>query len=214
MLERHGDGLTVDFLLAGYRLFGVTYEVNEKVRLGDLLNGIAESITLHHASILGLRGQVLASLPEVTVEKRHLVAAIPKESPEYQQRQRLYRAGMVRPNLVRRPIVAVIPPFAATGKVHTPLNADLSDPEHMGLARFFPLTDACLYQGEERVFEGPIALLNRDLIAVIGKTGEELRSSPAFQASDVPTEELAKAVSALNQVIAPEARSLETSPAL
>jgi hypothetical protein len=214
MLERRGEGLTVDFLLAGYRLFGVTYEVSEKVRLGDLLNGLAEAVTLHHASILGMKGQVLASLPEVTVEKGHLIAAIPKESVEYQQRQRLYRAGMARPDLVRTPVVAVVPPFAATGKVHTPPTADLSNPDHMGLARFFPLTDACLFQGEERFYEGPIVILNRDLIAVIGKTGEELRARPDFQASNVSVEELAKAVSALNQAIAPEALNLETSSAL
>lgn len=173
-------GLTVDLLLSGYRLFGVTYQVNEKVRLGDVLNSAGETIVLKHASILGLKGQVMATLPEVTIEKRRLVAAIPKESEEYQQKQRVFRAGMMRPNLVRVPVLTVVPPYAAMGKVHVSPGSDLSDPEHCGLARFFPMTDAVLFMGEERLYQGAIVLLNRNLIAMMGKTGEELPDAASF----------------------------------
>jgi hypothetical protein len=172
-----GVGLTVDLLLSGYRLFGVTYQVNEKMRLGDVLNSPGDTVTLRHASIFGLRGQVMATLPEVTIEKRQLVAAIPKESEEYQSRQRAYRAGMAKPNLVRIPVLTIVPPYAAVGKVHLPPRSDLSDPEHSGLARFFPITDASLYMGEERLYQGSVMLLNRDLVAMMGKTGDEIGST-------------------------------------
>jgi hypothetical protein len=167
-----GTGLTVDLLLSGYRLFGVTYLVDEKVRLGDLLNARGETISLRHASVLGLKGQVMATLPEVSIEKRHLVAAVPRESEEYQSRQRAFRAGMVRPSQVHVPVLAVAPPFSVTGKVHIQPNADIEDPERSGLARFFPMTDATLFMGEERLYQGTVVLVNRDHLAMIGKTGE------------------------------------------
>jgi len=189
-------GLTVDVLLSGYRLFGVTYQVTEKVRLGDLLNSGGEAIKLRHASILGLKGQVMATLPEVTVEKRQLIAAIPKESEDYQHRARLFRAGMAKPDLVKVPVLAIIPPYAAAGKVHVSPTSDLSEPERSGLSRFFPLTDAVVFIGEERLYQGPIVLVNRDLLAMLGKTGEEVRDQSAAQASNAA---LADFVSSLSE---------------
>ena len=175
MLASGGPGgLTVDFLLSGYRLVGVSYQVNEKVRLSDVLSSRSETIVLKHASVLGLKGQVMASLPEITVEKSQIVAAIPKESEEYKHQQQLFRVGMVKPTLVRIPVLALLPPYAATGRVHLPPNSDLSDPVHSGLTRFFPLTDAVLFMGEERLYQGPVVLVNRDMLAMLGRTGDEI----------------------------------------
>lgn len=171
-------GVTVDLLLPGYRLIGVSYQVTEKVRLSDVLSGRGETVLLRHASVLSLKGQVMASLPEVTIEKSQLIAAIPKESEDYQHRQRLFRAGMTKPMLVRSPVLALVPPYAATGKVHLLPNSDLSDPAHSGLGRFFPLTDAVLFMGDDRLYQGPVVLVNRDLVAMLGRTGEDIRDQP------------------------------------
>ncbi len=171
-------GVTVDLLLPGYRLIGVSYQVTEKVRLSDVLSARGETVLLRHASVLSLKGQVIASLPEVTIEKSQLIAAIPKESEDYQHRQRLFRAGMTKPMLVRSPVLALVPPYAATGKVHLPPNSDLSDPAHSGLGRFFPLTDAVLFMGDDRLYQGPVVLVNRDLVAMLGRTGEDIRDQP------------------------------------
>ncbi|HEY7269130.1 MAG TPA: hypothetical protein VH951_04825 [Dehalococcoidia bacterium] len=177
--------MTVDLLLSGYRLFGVTYQVSESVRLGDLLNSTGETVALKHASVLGLKGQVMATLPEVSIEKRHLVAAIPKESEEFQNKQRAYRAGMVKPDQVHQPVLAIAPPYAASGKVHLPPNTDLHEADHSGLARFFPITDATLFMGEDRLYQGPILLLNRDMVAMLGKTGQpSAPEKPLAQAPD------------------------------
>jgi hypothetical protein len=173
-----GAGLTVDLVLIGYRLSGTTYQVSEKIRFGDVLNSQAERITLKRASISGFKGQALAALPEVTIEKQAIVAAIPRESDELQHKQRLYRAGMAKPDLVRVPMLALVPPYAAMGKIHVSPKSDPSDPEHSGLARFFPVTDAVLFREDVRLYQGPLLLLNRDLVAVMGKTGDEIREEP------------------------------------
>jgi hypothetical protein len=192
------DGLTVDLLLLGYRLFGVTYQVNEKVRLGDLLNSTADTLLLKHTSIISLKGQVMAILPEVSVHKSQLVAAIPKESEDYQSRQRAYRAGMIKPDQVQVPVLAVVPPYAATGKVHVAPHADLLEAQHSGLARFFPLTDAVLFSGEDRLYQGPIVLLNRSLVATLGKTGEPI-AEQRFTLDPRPNDLLSKIVTSVSR---------------
>jgi hypothetical protein len=191
-------GLTVDLLLSGYRLVGVSYQVSEKLRLSDVLASRAETLVLRHASVLSMKGQVMASLPEVTVQKGQIIAAIPKETEEYKHQQQLFRVGMVKPTLVRTPVLGLLPPYAATGKVHLPPNSDLSDPAHSGLTRFFPLTDAALYIGDERLYQGPVALLNRDMLAMLGRTGEDIHE----RASHLETQDhavLDDVLSALNQ---------------
>jgi hypothetical protein len=199
MTQTQTGGLTVDLLLAGYRLFGVTYHVTERNRLGDILNGSGENVSLKHASIMSLKGQVMASLPEIVIQKKQLIAAIPKESEEHQQQARQYRAGMLKPSLVRVPVLAVLPPFAATGRVHISPSSDLSHPEHSGLAKFFPLTDAVVYAGEERLYNGPIVLVNRDMLAMMGKTGEAIAEKPRHNGGQ--DNALADVIAALNQQV-------------
>ncbi|HXH23033.1 MAG TPA: hypothetical protein VNN10_13485 [Dehalococcoidia bacterium] len=194
-----GGGLTVDLLLSGYRLAGVSYQVTAKLRLSDLLNSRSETFLLRHASVLSLKGQVMASLPEVSVQKTQIIAAIPKESEDYKHQHQLYRVGMVKPTLVRVPVLALLPPYAATGKVHVPPNSDLSDPAHSGLLRFFPLTDTFLFLGEERLYQGPVVLLNRDMLAVLGQTGDEIQDPPGSRAEPEDRAILDDVLSALNQ---------------
>jgi hypothetical protein len=195
-------GLTVDLLLPAYRLIGVTYEVTEKLRLSDVLNSRSDTFVLRHASVLSLTGQVMASLPEVAVQKGQIMAAIPKESEDYTHQHQIFRVGMVKPTLVRVPVLALLPPYAATGKVHVPPNSDLSDLAHSGLLRFFALTDTALFAGDERLYQGPIALLNRDLVGMLGQTGDEIHDPRPLSHDGPETREVLEDVlSALNQQV-------------
>ncbi len=202
MVANGPSGLPVDFLLPGYRLFGVTDQVSEKLRLGDVLNNLADVVGLNQASVFGLKGELIATLPEIVVEKRHIVAAIPQESEEYQLKHRQFRAGMPRPPLSRLHIFALLPPFAATGLVHLAPNSDLTDPVRSGLARFFPLTNAELFRSEAHLYSGPIVLLNRDLVAMLGRTGPEAvedRGRRSAQAGDHDV--LGEVIAAMNEQV-------------
>jgi hypothetical protein len=195
-------GLTVDLLLSAYRLVGVSYQVTEKLRLSDVLNSRSDTFVLRHASVLSLKGQVMASLPEVAVQKSQIMAAIPKESEDYRHQHQIFRVGIVKPTLVHVPVLALLPPYAATGKVHVAPNSDLADLAHSGLLGFFAVTDTVIFSGDERLYQGPIVLLNRDLIGMLGQTGQEEHDpAPAREAQPEESGVLDDVLSVLNEQV-------------
>lgn len=167
--EKAHERLEVDLLLEGYRLFGVSHAVDERTRFGDVLNSRDEVVQLQDACVYSIKGRMLESVSEITVEKRLIIAAVPRETAEFVARHKMYRAGMLRPTRDQVRVLVMIPPYAARGAVHVPPGTDVSRISRAVSARFFPMTDASLFLGDEGIFEGPVVLLNGDVVASVGR---------------------------------------------
>ncbi len=167
---QRSTSLGVDLLLAGYRLTGTTRQVDESFRFGDVLNNREETLVLRDVTVSDLGGRAVENLAEIAVEKSLLWVAMPKETEEYLTRQRLFRAGMARPNLATQSVLVIVPPFCARGLIHIPPGIDAIRFVRGALPRFFPLTSAKLSADGQALVEAPILFLNRDLVASIART--------------------------------------------
>jgi hypothetical protein len=167
------SGVFVELLLSGYRVVGESDQVTEKLRFSDVLAQVSETLTLKRVSILTISGHTMAALPEVSVAKRQIFAAIPRETDAVLHQQRLFRAGMLKPPATSVSVLALLPPYAVVGQAHLPPATGVSDPAYSALPRFSPLTEAVVFREEERLHKGPIVLISRDHLAVLGRTAQE-----------------------------------------
>lgn len=159
----------VDLILESMRLTGVLVGDPSK-RVSDLLNVPSDSILLRGVTVKTLEGSRLESFPELTVEKRHLLAVIPQESAEYLYSRRAQRFGVARPDLTSIPAGLVLPPFTGQGILWMP---PPSSPIALArLSHFFALTEAVLYQNRLAVVKSPALLVNKDHVVGIGALEE------------------------------------------
>lgn len=165
--------IRVELFLPGMRLNGLAPQVDESHRLADVLSSPIEVLRLRHVSIMDLNGSVLEEVPEVVVEKRFIRVAVPRETEEYLARQRLSRAGMVRPSMVRTPVMALVPPFIAHGTAHL---SPTASPFRIAVAvnAFFPLTRATLRLGTRILIATPALVVNREhVISIVALRDEQ-----------------------------------------
>ena len=160
--------LTVDLLLGAYRLTGAPSHVDEASRLVDVLNNRDDVVFLRDVIVSDLDGAPLEEAREMPVEKRFIHLVVPHESGEYLSRQRLLRAGMALPSQVSVARLVLVSPFAARGTLHVAPGSDLAFLERGALARFFPITKAAVFFQARELFQAPVVIVNRDLVASIG----------------------------------------------
>lgn len=146
---------------------GVCRQVSEANRLLDVLSSRDEILLLRDVEIATHEGVVIGEAPEIRLEKRWVLLAYPKETEEFRARQRLYRAGMSRPALVGLAVLVLAPPFAVRGTMHVRPGTSFAYTERATMARFFPLTGARVDLGVRNLIEADVALVNRDLVALI-----------------------------------------------
>jgi hypothetical protein len=177
MAEANPNPLLVELFLSNGRVHGHTHEVRDRRRLIDVLTESSPSFRLEAAKVLlgsSPDGREFASL---NVEKRAILAAIPRET-EQQQRQRTMLTTMVGKSQTQAiHATLLLPPFIAEGSIHVPqsvgnignkLTADAQI-----FARFISMTGARLTLPGGTDVETPVLLVNRDLIAGISVIEEK-----------------------------------------
>ncbi len=158
---------TVTIFLAGFCLTGTAGGVGISNRLVDVLASMDPVFIIQHARVETYQGQPLASTPEMSIDKSAIYVAIPEETSEYRRSQRLYRAGLKKPDRLVLASVMLLPPFAVKGSIHVPPGTENMPLEHTSLGRFFAVTEASLFLGEHLIREADVMMLSRLMVASI-----------------------------------------------
>ena len=164
-------GVQIELVVANMRIGG-TLALDETCRVSDLMNTPDPTLPLHDVSITALEGTRIETYPELTVEKRNVLAAIPMESEEHLTLQRRARFGVAHPDFTSVAVGLVLPPFHGQGVL------SLSGPVNIGalgarLTPFFPLTSATLYLNRLPVVDDAVLLISREHLAGLGPLEDE-----------------------------------------
>jgi hypothetical protein len=169
--------LLVELFLSNGRLQGLTHEVRDRRRLVDVLTEASPTFRLESARVLLGSSSEPREFPHLNVEKRAILAAIPRET-EAQIRQRTMLTTMVgRTSTHMIEATLLLPPFLAEGSIHVPqsvggIGSKLTADAQI-FARFISVTGARLTLPGGAVVETPVLLVNRDLIAGISAVEEK-----------------------------------------
>ncbi len=170
MEQQQRSPLLVDLYLEQARITGRSFQVGERRRLVDVLNANEDAIQLEDVNFAMLGGQV-RQLPKVMVEKRAIIAAIPRETSEQSRQRMMERNVMGHATTQPLNLTMIIPPFVAEGTAHL-LGGRLAvrkrlraDPDLF--TRFFSVTDGRLFLPDGSVLEAPVILLNRDNLVAL-----------------------------------------------
>jgi len=163
------DRLLVEVILAGGQLAsGHTEQVGERRRLVDVLNSPEEIFELEAATVASTPGAKPRAFPKLAIEKRAILAAIPRETKE-QARRRVVLATVVgRVATVRAPLTLLVPPLTIEGVAHVAPGVGRlrADPEIF--AHFFSMTNATIHFPDGPTLEAlPVALVNREAVAAV-----------------------------------------------
>ena len=176
------QSVEVDLILNGLRLQGAI-GVDDSRRVSDILNSPESSLLLSEVVVATAEGTRIEAYPQLAVEKRNLLAVVPRESSEYLTSHQRARFGVARPALADIAVGVVLPPYNAHGVLLIP--PPVTVPIAIGrLSHFFPLLRAALYLSRVLLFDDVTLLVNRDLIVGLGpleEGGESVsRASAAF----------------------------------
>ncbi len=169
---RKTEPFYLDVLLAEGVMSGITREVDESRRIVDLMNNRDEIVLLDEASMTSWDGRRLVASAEWLIEKRAILAVIPKETEEQKRHLRLERVGMARPQMLKVFVAAVLPPYVVRGTTYVQPGASLLRAHSDVFNRFFPLIDAEL-RSMARDFEAAIVVVNRDFLSAMARLDPE-----------------------------------------
>lgn len=192
-MNRPGDAqsaesspIFVDVVLNGTLLHGRLREIDSGRRLVDTLNSNDASLKLTLVKITDWEGRSLAFLPELAIEKQHILAAIPAETEDYRRQRRVSAMGMAHSSMKAVPLLALLPPLVIEGVAYVHPHVIALRPDASIFGRFIPLTDAVLRLTTQITIDTAIAVVNRDMIAAISVTKgrESGTSGPAVVSRD------------------------------
>jgi hypothetical protein len=162
--------LLVELFLANGRIRGLTSQVEQRRRLVDVLNSSDEAFHLDGARVSVGAGEP-RDLPNLNVEKRAIIAAIPHETEE-----QLHQRAMLRMMVGATPtktarVTVLLPPFIAEGVAHMPASVgNLRGQLHADTGmfnRFMTMTEARLVLPNGTAIDVPVLFVNRDLVAAM-----------------------------------------------
>jgi hypothetical protein len=167
MLDRSETGaVALEVLSTGLRIKGLL-DVPGTKRVSDLLNEAGESLLLRDVRFGTMEGTLLETMPEFTVEKAGILAAVPWESAGYLAARRVARFGVSRPQQTETPVCVAVPPLLVRGLIHVAASIRQADLLR-SMSRFFVLTDASIELNRLVLQESPTVILNRDFVLGVG----------------------------------------------
>jgi hypothetical protein len=131
----------VEVVTFGHIASGRSDDVNERMRLIDLLRQDEEYIVLHDAVVQAMRPglPVVAEVEPLLISRQHIVLATVIESPKVLQlRREFHRTELV--DKVTHPVTLFVPPYRVDGLLHLAPAADPGASLPKFLTTFFPLT--------------------------------------------------------------------------
>ena len=160
----------VDIYVDGMLLHGRLRELESGQRLVDSLNSRDASVRLTSVAIMDWQGASLADLPELVIEKQHILAAVPAETDDYRRQRRISAMGMAPQSMKAVPLLALLPNLLVEGVAYVQPHVTVLRPDAGIFTRFFPLTQATLRLTTQSTIETAIVVVNRDWISAISLT--------------------------------------------
>ena len=157
----------LDIVLNNLLLRGRLRELDEGGRLVDILNSQDAMLTLYSVKVSDWMGNTIALLPDMGIEKQHILAAVPTETEDYKRQRRMSAFGVAHPTLKAIPVLALLPPLVVKGIAYVQPTVRLLRPDSTTFSRFLPLTDAELTLPTQRTISAAILVVNRDMMAAI-----------------------------------------------
>src|SRR5436305_2087229 len=90
--------VNVNLILATMRLEG-TIVIEPTQRVSDILITPEEKFILRQVSVTSLEGSRIESYPEMMIDKRQVLAVVPKESSDHIVSRRMSRMGIGTPSM-------------------------------------------------------------------------------------------------------------------
>jgi hypothetical protein len=162
------------FLAGGAMITGLCRQVEERKRLVDVLNSPEEVIEIEQASLSLRHGYEPLHLPTISIEKRSILVAVPRETSEQNHRRAVLTNMIGHARTVQKDVTLILPPYAIDGIAHVAPGIGKLRPHADIFRHFFPITDAIVTIPEEGRRPMPVILVNREAIV-----GMSLRVSPA-----------------------------------
>jgi hypothetical protein len=163
-----GPLLVEAFLSGGALVNGLCRQVGERKRLVDVLNSQEEVVEIEAARLSLRPGYEPLLFPTISIEKRSIMAAVPRETSEQNRRRAVLTNMMGRVQTVQRVVTIIAPPYAIEGMAHVAPGIGVLRPSADIFAHFFPITDAVITIPDEGERPLPVILVNRD--AIVGMT--------------------------------------------
>jgi hypothetical protein len=180
MTNQVGPLLVEAFLSGGALINGLCRQVAERKRLVDVLNSPEEIVEIEAARLCLRPGLEPILFPTISIEKKSIMAAVPRETSEQNRRRAVLTNMMGRVQTAPNLVTLVVPPFAIEGIAHIAPGAGRVRPSPEIFAHFFPVTDAVVTIPDEGKRSLPVILVNRD--AIVGMTIQPPRQSASLSA--------------------------------
>lgn len=135
----------VEVVTFGHIASGRSDDVNERVRLIDLLQQAVEHIVLRDAVVHTVRPglPVVAEVDPLLISRHHIVLATVIEPPNIVRlRQQVHRTELV--DKVTHPVTLFVPPYRVDGLLHLAPGVEVGLSLPRLLSTFFPLTSVTI----------------------------------------------------------------------
>jgi hypothetical protein len=161
--------LLIDVFLDKGRVSGVSRALTERGRLVDMLNAGGDVLELESAKItLGDGPPCL--LPTLAVEKRAIVAAIPRETQGQSRARARLSAGMGRITATRIRLAVLLPGLYIEGTAHVAIGGGMLRANEV-FPSFFAIGDARLVLPDGSLMGVPAVVIRRDAVAGMSQLG-------------------------------------------
>jgi hypothetical protein len=167
--------LLVELYLERAHIVGTCRDVQERRRLIDVLNHQDEILLLHDVRV-SLGSGVTKEYEEIQVQKRSILAAVPRETQEQNRRRTVLTNIAGRQETKQISLGLLIPPLAIEGAAHISGGAGATSLK--SFSKFFPLTHATLSMAGNADRELDVVIVSRDQVMAM----TELAASKMAQA--------------------------------
>lgn len=162
-----GQPLPLEVYVSGGVVSGVTRRVEARRRLVDVLNG-ADGVFQLESAVITAAGTKL-EMATVQIDKRSIVLAVPHETPEHIRLRAVMSVGISAAQREPVQVAMLAGPYFVRGTAFLPQTATRAELDASLLPRFFPLANAQVSLPDGTFLEAPLAIVNRDLLAGIGR---------------------------------------------
>jgi hypothetical protein len=171
------DSLAVEVFMQGLVVSGHSKDAVGRRRLLDVLNAPEEHIELSDATVKSLASGESTEFPTIAIQKRSIIAAIPKETAgQDHQRQMANLGGRVE--TLQIAVTMAAPPYVISGISHASHGTTapkVPSASSVLFTHFFSVTDATITYLDGQPTEASILLVNREMIAATARHPDEAR---------------------------------------
>ena len=160
-MNEESNAVPVEVFLQSTRLTGVYRQVQTRLRLVDVLNAEDDVLELQDVRVWLTPHSDPLGYPSMSLAKRIILAAIPRESAELRRKAALANMLTGTPR-TQANVSLVLPPIAVEGTAHLSLGAGAIGLKNF--AKFFAVTGATLHLAGEPSRQAEFVLVNRECI--------------------------------------------------